>query len=305
MTDKKLKQEKPTDPNMTIDVKNEEVEAQILVYMKEKTGEELNKLLELLRTRRVLVPANLNEENQPLPCLITSKEKGTFLPIYTSKEQIPAEPRSAAVVNMSYLAVNHMAAQQTDQILGIVINPFTHNLVVKNVLIEKIEEVEKARKEGKRTFQLTPEQYPLFERRQFEFGFLPDRFFKQGKEMIEELCGDKEEFIDRLFEESYQQKRMYPYLPEDFSVMVMNVSEELLIVRVDLPHREMGIPSCYRVYFAWNDRENQGRYFTIERTKEEKTHLLGEFGADLKHIDHGAAPVEGAELQKIIDLCKE
>ena len=38
-----LKQEKPTDPSMTLDVKNEDVEAQIDLYLKEKTGENLNK----------------------------------------------------------------------------------------------------------------------------------------------------------------------------------------------------------------------------------------------------------------------
>lgn len=54
-----LKQEKPTDPSMTLDVKNEDVEAQIDLYLKEKTGENLNALIELMRTRRVLVPANL------------------------------------------------------------------------------------------------------------------------------------------------------------------------------------------------------------------------------------------------------
>ena len=59
-----LKQEKPTDPSMTLDVKNEDVEAQIDLYLKEKTGENLNALIELMRTRRVLVPANLNDETE-------------------------------------------------------------------------------------------------------------------------------------------------------------------------------------------------------------------------------------------------
>ena len=79
-------------------------------------------------------------------------------------------------------------------------------------LVQRIEEVEKARKNaGKvKTMQLTPEQYVLFERKQFEFGFLPRRLFENGKEMMEQLCEKKEEYIDQLFEESYQQKRMYP-----------------------------------------------------------------------------------------------
>ena len=54
-----LKQEKPTDPSMTLDVKNEDVEAQIDLYLKEKTGENLNALIELMRTRRVLVPGRV------------------------------------------------------------------------------------------------------------------------------------------------------------------------------------------------------------------------------------------------------
>ena len=151
--------------------------------------------------------------------------------------------------------------------------------------------------------KLTPEQYLLFERKQFEFGFLPKRFFEQGKQMMDDLCEKKEEYVDQFFEECYQQKRMYPYLPEEFSVMVMNISQELLIVRVDLPPRDMGVPSCFRVYFAWNDVEQSGRYFTIERTQDPGRHLLGEFQKDWKHVDYGQAPAEGAELQKIIDIC--
>ena len=300
-----LKQEQPKDPSMTLDVKNEEAEAQIALYLKEKTGENLNHLIEILRTRRVLVPANLNENNQPLPCLMKSPESGMFLPIYTSKEQIPEEPKSAAIVNMPFLAVNHMVHGQGEKVEGIAINPFSQNLIFKRALVEKIEEVEKMRKEAPqpKSMKLTPEQYLLFERKQFEFGFLPKRFFEQGKQMMDDLCEKKEEYVDQFFEECYQQKRMYPYLPEEFSVMVMNISQELLIVRVDLPPRDMGVPSCFRVYFAWNDVEQSGRYFTIERTQDAGRHLLGEFQKDWKHVDYGQAPAEGAELQKIIDIC--
>ena len=231
-----LKQEKPTDPSMTLDVKNEDVEAQIDLYLKEKTGENLNALIELMRTRRVLVPANLNDEKKPVPCLINSPKNGMFLPIYTSKKEIPESPRSEAVINMPFLATNNMVFQQDEKVSGIVINPFTQNLIFKRALVEKIEEVEKKRKEGAqpKKMQLTQEQYLLFERKQFEFGFMPKRFFAQGKQMMDDLCEKKEEYMDQFFEECYQQKRMYPYLPEDFSVMVMDLSDSLLIVRVDL-----------------------------------------------------------------------
>lgn len=295
----------PTDPKLTINVKNPQVEELIKTYSAEKTPENLNQLIEQLRQARMLVPANLNDKKQPVPCLIKSPTEELFLPIYTSREQIPKEPKSAAVLNMPYLAVNQIAARPESNAAGIVINPFSDNLVFKLPLVQKIDEVEKKRIPGEpKTMQLTPEQYVIFERKQFEFGFLPKRFFDQGKEMLDELCEKKEEYIDALFEEMYQQKRMYPYLPEDFSVMVMDISDELMMVRVDLPNRDMGVPSCWRIYFSWDRQNDKGRYFTIEKTKEQGVNLLGEIGSDWKHVDHGQAPVEGAELQRVIDLIR-
>ena len=45
----KAMQNAPTDQSMTVDVKNEELEAQIKVYTKEKTRENLNQLIEIGR----------------------------------------------------------------------------------------------------------------------------------------------------------------------------------------------------------------------------------------------------------------
>lgn len=87
--------------------------------------------------------------------------------------------------------------------------------------------------------------------------------------------------------------------------MVMNISRELLIVRVDLPARDMGNPSCWRVYMSWNEVTGSGRYFTVQRVGEGDVNELVEFVSDGNHIDYGQAPVEGAELQRIIDLVQE
>lgn len=294
----------PSDPNLTLEVKNPEVEEWMKIYALEKTGDNLNQLIEKLRLSRLLVPAVLNDKKQPVPCLLKSSTEEMLFPVYTCKEQIPPEPKSPVLINMPFLAINQMVAKPETKAAGIVLNPFSNNLVFKMPLVQKIEEVEKRRQSGaqKKTMQLTPEQYMMFERKQFESGFLPKRFFEQGAQMMEELCEKKEEYIDQLFEEAYQQKRMYPYLPEDFSVMVMNISEELLLVRVDLPNKDMGVNACSRVYLAWNTVADKGRYFTIERTKEKGVQLLGEIGSDWKHIDHGQSPVEGAELQRVLDI---
>lgn len=306
-------QKPPVDPNLTLDVKNEKLEELVKQYTDEKNADNLNALIEELRKCRLLVPANINEEKKPVPCMLNSKDKGMYFPVYTALKQIPQSPRSEAIINMPYLTVNEMTAQQQENLGGVAINPFTDNLIFKMPLVLRIQEVEKKRRElakqggepKKKTLQLTPEQYLQFERRQFEFGFLPKRFFEQGQAFMDELCEKKEEYIDQLFEEAYQEKRRYPYLPEDFSVMVMNIAEDLLIVRVDLPAQDMAAPSCLRIYLAWNEVAGSGRYLTIETVKDSKERKLGELTLDWKKVDHGVAPVEGAELQYVIDLLQD
>ena len=306
-------QKPPVDPNLTLDVKNEKLEELVKQYTDEKNADNLNAVIEELRKCRLLVPANINEEKKPVPCMLNSKDKGMYFPVYTALKQIPQSPRSEAIINMPYLAVNEMTAQQQENLGGVAINPFTDNLIFKMPLVLRIQEVEKKRRElakqggepKKKTLQLTPEQYLQFERRQFEFGFLPKRFFEQGQTFMDELCEKKEEYIDQLFEEAYQEKRRYPYLPEDFSVMVMNIAEDLLIVRVDLPAQDMAAPSCLRIYLAWNEVAGSGRYLTIETVKDAKERKLGELTLDWKKVDHGVAPVEGAELQYVIDLLQD
>jgi hypothetical protein len=306
-------QKPPVDPNLTLDVKNEKLEELVKQYTDEKNADNLNALIEELRKCRLLVPANINEEKKPVPCMLNSKDKGMYFPVYTALKQIPQSPRSEAIINMPYLAVNEMTAQQQENLGGVAINPFTDNLIFKMPLVLRIQEVEKKRRElakqggepKKKTLQLTPEQYLQFERRQFEFGFLPKRFFEQGQAFMDELCEKKEEYIDQLFEEAYQEKRRYPYLPEDFSVMVMNIAEDLLIVRVDLPAQDMAAPSCLRIYLAWNEVAGSGRYLTIETVKDSKERKLGELTLDWKKVDYGVAPVEGAELQYVIDLLQD
>lgn len=297
---------KPMDSNLTLDVQNDKLEELIDVYLNERTNENLNVLIQVIHGCRLLVPAMMNKDQKAVPMFIKGKNDMTFMPVYTSKEQIPAEPKSPAILNVPYEAVNAMAARPEVDIKGVVINPFTNNLVFQKELLKKIAEVDERRKNQPeaKAVKLTTEQYNALMRKQYEFGFLPKKFFLNGQEFVDELCQDKEEFIDRLFEESYQEKRLYPYLPEDFSVMAMDISEELLVVRVDFPENNMQVPSCHRVYFTWNPKKAQGRYFTIEKTKNNEVKLLGEMTSELKHESLSDAPVEGAELQEIIDLQK-
>ena len=297
--------EQPLDPNMTIDVVNDELEALLVNYAKEQNVDALNALVKHIHDCRILVPATVNEEKKPIPCFIRNQNGQLFLPIYTSKGQIPAQPKSPAIMNMPFMAANKLVMKGEQQCDGIVINPFTNNLIFKNELIKRIDEVEEVQKKipKPQTLKLSPKEYVLFERNQFEYRFFPKKLFELGEEFVNTLCADKEGYIDTLYEESYQQKRLYGFLEEDFSVMPMTISDELLMIRVDMPARDMNVNSCERVYISWKKADKAGRYFTVERSQQGLQ--LGEVLAEGRHVLHGPAPVEGAELQTLIDMVNE
>ena len=203
MDKNKIKNKLKDDPAFSLEVQNPEVEELMVQYSSDKKAETLNKLIEKCTKSRFLVPANVGENNKPIPLFIKNGEGEAFMPIYTSKAQLSKDHPSPCIVNMPFLAVNNMVANKESKIDGIAFNPFTHNLIFKKPLVEKIEAVEKARREGHptsptkgKTVQMTAEQYVIFERMQYEHIFLPAKMFEGGKEFMDRLADEKEKLID-------------------------------------------------------------------------------------------------------------
>ncbi len=294
---------KKIDPSVTIHVNNDELEQLMNGYKTDKTADSFNKMLNKLVACRILVPANMDPKvKKPMPCLLKAGEDDLFFPVYTSLKQVPKEPKSPAILNMPYPNANGLVLSANEKIKGVVINPFTDNIVLKPDLIKKIAEVEELKKKGPKQVQMTEAQYLVFERVNFEKRFLPKQLFEKGQEFFDTLETRKEAFIDELFEESYQQKRMYPYLEEEFSVMLLTISEDLGIARIEFPTKDVGPQVAYRGFLCWNKKEQKGRYFLIERGKEPKSRVFSEVTANLECINYGEAPVDGMELQRVLDL---
>ena len=289
------------DPNLTVEVNNDELDKLIDTYRETKEVKELNTLLNYLPNRRILVASSVNAETkQASPCLIQNSQGENYLPVYTALKHLPKEPKTQAILNMTYFSANAMVANANGKIKGVVINPFTSNLVFEFPLVKKIMDVETQKQKQVRNIKMTPEQYMVFERVAFEKGFLPKKFFENPEEVMTQLKEQKETYLDQLFEESYKEKRMYPYLEEDFSVMLMNVSDEQMVARIEFPTKDVGIGTSIRGFLCWNKEANTTRYFLIDRAKEGI--MLSEITKKLSLQTYGQAPVEGAELQRIVDL---
>lgn len=288
---------------VTMEITNDRLEEAIKVYAAERTKETLSNVLNLLRPTKLLVPAMLKNPNQPTPCFLKNSNGEQFFVAYTSKEQIPKDPKSQAILAMPFPACNNIVVKEELNLTGMVINPFSDNLVLKTELVQKLHEAdEKAAKV--RQVKMTPQQFQAFVKKQVEFSILPKRLFEEGEAFVERLCEEKEAFINEIFAEAFKEEKLYSYSESDYSVMALGIAEDLTLVRVDLPEKGLEAPLCYRIYVTFNPLTKEAKYFTIEMSAEKGMRILGEMLSDGKHVNHGESPVEGAELQEIIELAK-
>lgn len=291
------------DEKMTMEITNDRLEEAIKAYAAERTKENLSAILNLLRPTRLLVPAMLKAPDQPTPCFLKNNNGEQFMVVYTSKAQIPKEPKSQAILSMPFPACNNIVVKPELELMGMVINPFTDNLILKKELVEKLHEADQKAGQMKQ-IKMTPEQFNVFVKKQVEFGVLPKRLFAEGAEFVEKLCDERESFVNQIFAETYKEAKLYPYTENDYSVMALDIAEDLTLIRVDLPEKGIVPSICYRVYITFNPLTKKAGYYTIEKSQEKDVRILGEILENGSHADHGEAPVEGAELQKIMDLAR-
>ena len=291
------------DNRVTMEITNDKLEEAIREYTTDSTKEKLSAVLNLLRPTRLLVPAMLKAPNQPVPCFLKNSKGETFLAVYTSKDKIPAEPKSQAILSVPFPGCNDIVVKAQVEVIGMVINPFSESLLLKKELIEKLHEADKKVMQMQQK-NLTPEQFDVLAKRQVEFGILPKRLFAEKESFVNQLCEGKEAFVNQIFEAMYQDGKHYPYAEEDYSVMALEIGPDLTLIRVDFPEKGIVPPLCYRIYITYDPITAKAGYYTIEKTNHPEKRLLGGFVEDGSHVTYGEAPAEGAELDRIITLAR-
>ena len=66
------------------------------------------------------------------------------------------------------------------ELTGLVINPFSDNLVLKTELVRKLHEADQKAAQM-RQVKMTPQQFNVFVKKQVEFGVLPKRLYAEGE----------------------------------------------------------------------------------------------------------------------------
>lgn len=246
----------------------------------------------------------LPKEAAPVPSILKNKDGVTFFPIYTTIEQVPKEPPYDVIVNIPFQNCVNIIMNGNMNAVGIAVNPFTDNLIFRKDLLEALRKEDQVLQAGINPAKMTPQQRKIAMRQKAEFQDLPSKIYKEGAAFIHQLCDEKETVINEIYQNAYQDME-YPFGEDDFSVMPLDISDELLLVRIDLPEVKESAQLCHRIYVTQNPKDEEIHYFTVERGRKKGQSNLCGIGSDGRHIEYGEAPVEGAEIQRIMDIIEQ
>lgn len=290
-------------------------------FAKDRQKEKYAEVMEALEKSTVLMPVmpprGLDEETQramkagkPVrlpknasitPCLLRKESGEQLLPVFTSGAQIPPEKKSPAVLAMPFQVCLSMVTANSGQVSAMVLNPFTHNIAMPKEILEVARRRMEAAKQTK-TVRVTEKQFARLAHDRVAFQLLPRYLFEHKEDGLRRLQDEEGAFLLELYRECYPEERRQAaaVTEEDFSVMTMNVTEDMQITRVDMPEGRDRAGSCYRVYAVFLRGARQIRCYTLERT--EQGNQIGRVGPDGVHETLEPAPDNGAEIEAVMAL---
>lgn len=296
-------------------MKKKKIEQMLEEMKRLKKNSLSDEMMEELRREQLVLPAVLPQDispeamkqiiahqgkNLPLPpgvhpnpCIIQNNKGEHFLPLFTSvREMNQGKADFPFSLNISFDAGVKMAQKDPD-IAGIVVNPFTHNLVMG---LKK-----DSSKKAKQTEKITVEQYHALARRQMEAGYLPSQLFQKKESFIQTLLERKGEYLKEMYEELYQEEIACPYISDDFELMSLNISETLLVTQIFMPDKNRYPQLCHSVIFGFDREKNKIWYYAIVYEGRDKPSTLVRVTEEGEPKNLGEAPAEGSELTAVIE----
>lgn len=294
-------------------------------FAQSKQREDLAAFMDAVEKSVVLVPAQLpavitpqikdalksgaalpvEKGNEPRICLLQKEGRGKVFPIFTSKSQIPKEKMPAAILNMPFPAVIKMMMSNTDEVKEIVVNPFTHGILLTDKLVEMADRRLKAaaNPNGPQSVALTEDQFHALAHVKLGREALPARFFRDTKQAISDIKLKKEAFIAELYKSIYPEELECPYTEDDISVMTLQVEDGLYVSRIDTPEAHIQTGAPIRIYVTFGDTEDTPvNYFLIEKGEKKGPNMISRMNEDGLYTTIMEAPANGAEIETIMSL---
>lgn len=138
-------------------------------------------------------------------------------------------------------------------------------------------------------------------RRKGEQSVIPWTFYNDTKMFLNDLDRAKEGVIQEIFSIPYVEMDEEPqYTMEDFKITKEELKENISIVKLDMPTKNMFVRNCHRIYFIYDSKLNAINYFTIEESIGQK--MLCSIDKEGNRFNYGIIESESLEREKIISM---
>ena len=249
----------------------------------------LHKLMEYSDKNMGLPP-----EANPQPCVLQNPAGQKYLPVFTSEEQVrnaPKESKFPLLMTMPFASCLQLL-KQTEELSGIAVNPYSHNILFTPNAESK---------DGKKTVEVTIEQFHHLTRQRLESNYLPLQLFKRKQELFDDLRTRQGECMKELYNAVYDTEVACPYTEDDFEFMSLQISDELQIMQITMPKENAYPMTCPSVIVVWDAAAEEIYYFAIVAKDQNDRHIM-RVEKNGTPVDCGVAPTEGSELSAVIDL---
>ncbi len=214
------------------------------------------------------------------PLLVTTPKGENYIAVYTNPAQIPDKVQKNGIITMPFTHAVKFAAQSEGKILGAVINPFSHNVVLSTTKQEK-----------------TNINIHELARKNVEYVLLPRSIYEKGKEYFDSVDA---KLVYELFKDQYlEDKNANPYSESDFEVMTFGIREDMDLISIGMPSKNLSTGACSKIYITYNTKKDEpGYYMIVNQGGPDKLWFIDSKG----HVsDLGDAPEEGTELGTILE----
>lgn len=308
-------------------INNQALEEAIAAFAADREKDNYVKVMELLEKAIVLMPAmppqnldpetekqmragkpvQLSGESRIVPCLLRKESGEQALPIFSSAAQIPPDKKSPTVLALPFFACVSMAMANLEKIEAVVLNPFTHNMVLNRAILEvadkrrkQVVELAKNGQSGQKTIKVTEKQFQDLVHNRVALMLLPKYLFAHKEEGLKKLQKEEGGFLLQFYDEAYPEGKKASFRPDDFSVMTLNITETIQLTRVDMPDKAVKKGMCYRAYVVWKRDTQEVLYYVLEQTKD--GNFIANVTPEGKHEVVEPAPDNGAEIEAIMGL---
>lgn len=214
------------------------------------------------------------------PLLVTTQKGENYIALYTNPSQIPDKVQKNGIITMPFTHAIKFAAQSNGKILGAVINPFSHNVVLSTA------------KQDKSNVNIH-----ALARKNVEYVLLPRSIYEKGKEYFDSV---NSELLFGLFKDQYLENRSdNPYKESDFDVMSFGIRADMDLISIEMPTKNLDTGACIHIYITYNTEKNEAGYYMI--VKQGGPNKLWFIDSKGQMSDLGDAPAEGTELNTILE----